>query len=173
MADENPGNLPLKIGILIGCVNYWEFMTGDSRRGESGPVGIGSRLGYILSRSIERGNCSCCCVSHVCKNSKSCRSNLLKIYGNEELQTYNEDDIKVLQLFDKCTNFNDNNRYKVRLPFKFDPDLIGDNYKIAYNILWSLLKQFQMNKILVGGVQQSHTKSAERWCDRSCPHICT
>ena len=43
-ADENPGNLPLEVDILIGCASYWDFMTGDSKRGENGPVALGSKL---------------------------------------------------------------------------------------------------------------------------------
>ena len=54
MADENPANLPLKTDILVGVANYWDFITGDSKRGQSGPVALGSKLRYILSVSVEK-----------------------------------------------------------------------------------------------------------------------
>lgn len=37
------------IDILIGWDNYWEFVAGESIRGDFGPTGVKSKLGWLLS----------------------------------------------------------------------------------------------------------------------------
>ena len=39
----------MNVDILIGCQNYWDFIGYKQIRGESGPVAIASRLGFVLS----------------------------------------------------------------------------------------------------------------------------
>ena len=59
-------------------------------------------------------------------------------------------DMKVLTKFEEQTVFGEENRYIIKLPYKLDPDLVGDNYyRNAYNRLWSLLNQFGTNKDLL------------------------
>ena len=154
MADENPENLPLRIDILVGASFYWDFMTGEIIRGQSGPVALSSKLGYILSGSVGQVNNSSstfACVSHVLKveftglNPKEInKSNLLNLYGNEELVSYCQEDVEMLSKFEESTVFKVG-RFEVRLPFKMDPALIGDNYRNAVNRLGSLLKQLEKN----------------------------
>ena len=38
--------------ILIGSDYYWEFITGEILRGNSGPVAINTKLGWVLSGLI-------------------------------------------------------------------------------------------------------------------------
>ena len=38
-----------RIDILLGSDFYWEFVTGETRRGEGGPVAISTTLGWVLS----------------------------------------------------------------------------------------------------------------------------
>ena len=41
--------------MLIGSANYWDFMLmNDQVRRMTGPVALGSKLGYILSGVIEK-----------------------------------------------------------------------------------------------------------------------
>ncbi len=39
----------LEVDVLIGCDLYWELITGNIRCGDSGPVAIQTRLGWVLS----------------------------------------------------------------------------------------------------------------------------
>ena len=39
----------LEIDILIGSDQYWELVTGETRHGDSGPVAICTKLGWVLS----------------------------------------------------------------------------------------------------------------------------
>jgi hypothetical protein len=48
LADD-PEEETLGIDILIGSDLYWEFVTGENRRGESGPIAINTTLGWVLS----------------------------------------------------------------------------------------------------------------------------
>ena len=159
LADEDPEDLPLHIDILIGCANYWDFMTGETKRGVSGPVALGSTLGYILSGSVEKKNdestsmftshVSLCLGDTIVGQKELIRANLSQLYGNEELRGYSEDDVKILEHFEENTILNNENRYEVRLPFRRDAGFVGDNYRNAYNRLGNLFKQFQKNKDLL------------------------
>lgn len=48
LADD-PGEETRGIDILIGSDLYWEFVTGETRRGEGGPIAINTTLGWVLS----------------------------------------------------------------------------------------------------------------------------
>ena len=41
---------PDSIDILIGLDHYWDFVTGETIRGEFGPTAVRSKLGWLLSR---------------------------------------------------------------------------------------------------------------------------
>ena len=49
LADSCHDNLTLDMDVLIGSDYYWDLVTGDIRCGESGPVAINTRLGWVLS----------------------------------------------------------------------------------------------------------------------------
>jgi len=38
----------LEVDLLIGSDFYWEFVTGETIRGEIGPVAINTTLGWVL-----------------------------------------------------------------------------------------------------------------------------
>ena len=40
---------PLEVDVLIGSDYYWKLATGEVRCGTTGPVAIGTRLGWVLS----------------------------------------------------------------------------------------------------------------------------
>ena len=53
LADEGGRDSQLEIDLLIGSDYYWQFMTGEIRRGDSGPVAVKTHLGWVLSGPIE------------------------------------------------------------------------------------------------------------------------
>ena len=121
MADGNPENAPLQIDMLIGASNYWDFMTGEMRKGQSGPVALGSKLGYILSGTVNKQadnlHSANVCVSYIFQVESKImelkevdRKNLLSLYGNEELHN-NIKDIAVLEKFEGTACINDEKRY--------------------------------------------------------------
>ena len=52
LADPSDGSSHLDIDVLIGCDQYWELVTGETRRGNSGPVALNTELGWILSGPV-------------------------------------------------------------------------------------------------------------------------
>ena len=48
LADANHGeNDMMEVDLLIGSDYYWWFVTGETRRGEDGPVAVRTRLGWV------------------------------------------------------------------------------------------------------------------------------
>lgn len=53
LANSSMGAAELQIDILIGSDFYWQFTTGETRRGRpGGPVAIGTHLGWVLSGPV-------------------------------------------------------------------------------------------------------------------------
>lgn len=55
LADVTPGEA-MEVDVLIGSTYYWEFVTGETRRGSEGPVAIKTTLGWVLSGVAEYRN---------------------------------------------------------------------------------------------------------------------
>lgn len=51
LADE-PCSSGCSIDLLIGSDYYWNFVTGETKRGDEGPVAVNSKLGWLLSGPI-------------------------------------------------------------------------------------------------------------------------
>ena len=49
LADFSDGTSSLDVDILIGSDYYWNLVTGEVCRGNSGPVAIHTRIGWVLS----------------------------------------------------------------------------------------------------------------------------
>ena len=52
LADLGESNSPLSVDILT-IIDYWQVVTGEICKGEGGPTGIQTRLGWVLSGPIE------------------------------------------------------------------------------------------------------------------------
>ena len=51
LADE-PCSSGSSTDLLIGSDYYWNFATGETKRGEEGPIAVNSKLGWLLSRPL-------------------------------------------------------------------------------------------------------------------------
>lgn len=47
---------------MIGSDYYWNFVTGDTKRGEEGPITVDSNLGWLLSHPINGTLDQCCYI---------------------------------------------------------------------------------------------------------------
>ena len=45
-------NLGMDVDLLIGSDFYWNFLTGEIRRGEVGPVAMKTKVGWVLSGPV-------------------------------------------------------------------------------------------------------------------------
>ena len=52
LADLSPDET-LQVDMLIGSDFYWDFITGRTIRGRSGPVAVETTLGWVLSGPAE------------------------------------------------------------------------------------------------------------------------
>ena len=59
LADYSTGAEPAEVDILIGSDQYWQIVTGEVRRGESGPTALRTKLGWVLSGPIDSSTCDC------------------------------------------------------------------------------------------------------------------
>ena len=82
LADE-PSSSENSIELLIGSDYYWLFVTGETRRGEEGPMAVDSKLGWLLSGPINEVSCDWCYVTH---------TNLI-IEGEKPLFQPSQDDV--------------------------------------------------------------------------------
>lgn len=49
LADCSSGHSQLEVDILVGSNQYWDLVTGEIRRGQTGPVVINTVLGWVPS----------------------------------------------------------------------------------------------------------------------------
>lgn len=49
LANFDNGVAEMPVDILIGSDHYWTVVTGEVVRGETGPIAIGTHLGWVLS----------------------------------------------------------------------------------------------------------------------------
>ncbi|XP_066923479.1 uncharacterized protein [Clytia hemisphaerica] len=163
LADQNPDNLPLQIDVLIGSADYWNFIGQKQIRSPNGPTAISSELGYVLSGPVEGGgkiksSTTNVVSTHFMRAVQTDRTEdkltyLNKAYDTDWRKTLTEEDITVLQDFEKSTVFEEG-RYHVSLPFKENSEPLGDNYRTAKKRLQHLHEQFSKDKQLFADYEQ-------------------
>ena len=52
LADTHHSDTPLDVDMLIGSDFYWQLTTGEIIRGQTGPVAINTKLGWVLSGPV-------------------------------------------------------------------------------------------------------------------------
>ena len=133
LADSyNSGHVP--IDILIGADSYWKFMENNIITGNSGPVAIKSKFGFVLSGNIGPVSNDCSVmVSHVLKcQAEILADNRVNQFWDIENMGFNSDEKVAVNAFHDTINFKKcNKRYEVHLPFKEDDSLISDNYTLC------------------------------------------
>ena len=160
MADFNNGSSDLKIDVLIGGNFYWKFMTGEVKSGNSGPVAMGTVLGWVLSGAFEEGRNSASTnfvQSHVLKitcespvtleidRDKELLGYISKFWDSEEMGVDSpEDKTRALKKFEESIQF-DGSHYSVRLPWKCNPEVLPDNFVVAKGRLKSLYRRLSSN----------------------------
>ena len=126
LADE-PFDAEGSIDILIGCDYYWHFVTGETRRGDEGPIAVNSKLGWLLSGPV-KGTLDRSYVTH---------SNLI-IEGHDDLFARNEDDVLTNTLKNfwetEAIGIKDLTQQETKESFKIDVAWSEDRYEV--NLPW-------------------------------------
>ena len=152
--DQDSGS----IDVLIGSDNYWNFVTGETIRGDYGRTAISSKLGWLLSGPIngagtnsvdtfttnliiswEFGNRSA-------NGDDELKSTLKQFWETESIGIREPEDSSINQLsksFLKNIKYEDH-RYEVSLPWKEEQMDVPTDYDYCYNRLKSL--QYKLRK---------------------------
>ena len=160
---------------MIGGDYYHDFVCDEVVTGESGPVTLLTKLGYVLSGSIERKrnqsnkhvNISHSHIMHIHCESKEELIDTKSFWNNEKIGTENSKNDIIKNSVDSfvknefndsekfenhifksfCENIKfDDGKYEVKFPFTPGNEIINDNYLLAKNTLKKLSEHFYESK---------------------------
>lgn len=157
---EEPCSCGTSIDLLIGSDYYWNFVTGETKYGEPGPIAVISNLGWLSSGLID-GTADRNYVTH---------SNLI-IHGQNSLFQPSQDDIltntlktfwetKAIGISDWSSNEDviesfginvkrNGGRYEVKLPWKEDCKPSSNGYQLCESRLRSLYHKLRKEPSLL------------------------
>ena len=117
LGDCNVNNSDSQIDVLIGADHYWNFMTGEVKRGSKGPVAIKTILGWVLNGTFQLQSSSQTSVN-------LCDSHVLKISAIEKKSICNDKFTR----FWEIENSNKNEKFSM-LEFIQKIELNGQKYE--------------------------------------------
>ena len=126
-----------EIDVLIGGDFYWKVFTGKVARGENGPIGLETKVGWVLSRVVgERKNethTNFISHTHVLKiaNARSLKNldkNVKKFWDLESIGIKENEKSMYQELSDEIF-INKEGRYEVNLPFKISHPVLPDYFE--------------------------------------------
>ena len=129
----------MEVDLLIGSDSYWWFVTGETRRGEHGPVAVRTKLGWVLSGTLSlEGECTTAhnfLTTHVLRVDAappiqdSLDEVLHSFWKLESLGVDSKTD-SVMEEFTQTVQFK-NGRYEVSLPWKNPHPTLPDIYQLS------------------------------------------
>ena len=151
LSDSSDSKLNCNVDILIGADYYWDFVSGNIWRRNSGPVAIEIILGWVLSGAYEFKNNISATVNvsstHVLKTSvqesdinyDSCFQKFWQIESSETKA-------KSFSDYPKHVYFN-GHKYETLLPWKKYCELVPYNYALSESRLYSLIKCLKQDPV--------------------------
>ena len=141
------------IDILIGSDYYWDLVSGETIRGDSGPTAVSSKFGWLLSGPL-RDSVTADSISSNLIISGECPlaaqkdeelvNTLEKFWKTESIGIQSEESDTCQSVKEFVNVRHNGQRYEVELPFKGDCLPIPDNYNLCYNRLKSM--HFKLSK---------------------------
>ena len=146
LADPSDGSSPLNIDILIGSDFYWEFVTGDTCRGPTGPIAIDTKFGWVLSGPDTSSTDSVMLITHslCCVQNTTSLEDRLNSFWELESFGVSGADLSIHDKFKDSVNFVDG-RYEVKLPWREMHPTLPNNYSLCLKRLRGLLKRLRHN----------------------------
>ena len=152
IADSPDDEMPLEIDLLISLNSYWNFVTGEVRRGGTGPIAMNTRLGWLLSevtmmpRELQQSHNL---LAHVLSIDASPQQDgrleeVLQSFWR--LESWGIDGSKecVLEEFNQTVQFKEGH-YEVTLPWKHSHPPLPDNYALYQKRLNGLIHRLRSN----------------------------
>ena len=150
LADHPNSGSVMEVDLLIGSDYYWSFVTGETRRGDGGPVAVRTKLGWVLSGMVpgQRSSHSLL-TTHVLRVDASPHhtenlEELLHSFWNLESLGIEDPESSVLEEFTKTVCFKEG-RYEVSLPWKDACPPLPDNYELSKKRLGGLLNRLKQS----------------------------
>ena len=154
LADSDSDS-PAQVDVLIGSDYYWELTTGEIRRGNTGPVAIGTKLGWVLSGPGPSMPTQLSATNLITTHILTVGARPLNDYDlNETLRSFWELEslgIRIVEAeksihdkFKEEISFKDG-RYKVSLPWKEMHDPLPDNYALSLRRLEGLIRRLKQS----------------------------
>ena len=146
------GQHDAEVDILIGSDHYWKIVTGKSKKGESGPTAIQTKLGWVFSGPTGEGSPNVIYTSNLATiHTLKCASEEVECKNDALVQELKKFwDLETLGIQPQCVyeEFVESikckdNYYEVNLPWKPDHAELPDNYDLSKKRLHGLLKRLR------------------------------
>ena len=155
LADPTDGRSRLKVDILVGSDQYWDLITGETRRGQSGPVAISTELGWVLSGPAvppDQIQPLTSLVTHTLRvdglpPTDQALDDSLKSFWELEsfgISPRSDTDLSVHEEFEGSVRFV-YGRYQVELPWKNSHPPLADHYNLCLKRLRGLIRRLQQD----------------------------
>ena len=157
LADDFENDRNEEIDVLIGSDYYWQIVTAAMKKGESGPVALSSRLGWLLSGALHDSATTIDVQSNLIISSKSEMNygtldeeqdlvGTLKMFWETEAIGIRQPENAVQsEEFTKYV-YRQGDRYEVTLPWKGEHLPIPNNYELSCNRLRSMHSKCKRNR---------------------------
>ena len=146
LADFSRVGDDLQVDALIGSDHYWQLVTGQVIRGQSGPTAIDTHLGWVLSGPVcSDANLHNLNPTHsllVQTSDVQSMDQLLKNFWELESLGIQSVEPSVYDTFKQFIKFDDG-RYEVSLPLRSDQIRPPSNFLLAKRRLEGLLKRLR------------------------------
>lgn len=157
LADTSDGHSRMEVDVLVGGDHYWDLVTGQTVRGEGGPVAIQTNVGWMLSGPVKP-------TEHLTSTVGLVATHVLRV-DSQPHSTRELDD--TLQSFWKleslgictpersvCDDFVSSvqfkeGRYEVALPWREDHAPLPQNYQLCERRLHGLLRRLQQQPAIL------------------------
>ena len=153
----------MDVDMLIGADYYWELTTVWINRGESGPVAIHTKVGWVLSGPVpssRQNQQSSLPIPGTPEHTMETLDDTLRSFWDLKSLGIKDPDQSVFAEFEESIQFQDG-RYEVSLPWKDPHPVLPDNYQLCLKRLQSLLRHIRQDPVTLqeyDSVIQNHTK---------------
>ncbi|XP_044184801.1 uncharacterized protein LOC122964943 [Acropora millepora] len=141
------------IDVLIGSDYYWDFVSGDSIKGDQGPTAVYSKFGWLLSGPMHDHSSSGVVSSNLIisggsddmfgEQDNELVESLKKFWETESIGIISEDQLRQDDKRKPDIHFNGHN-YEIGLPWKEDLQPSTNSYRLSESRLRSL--HFKMKR---------------------------
>ena len=157
LADTSDGETSLEVDMLLGADYYWDLVTGETRRGKTGPIAISTRLGWVLSgpaHSLKQCSTTVSLITTHTLQQLPDEETLKKLdcelraFWELESLGIKDPDTSVYEEFGNSIQFK-KGRYEVSLPWKDLHATLPNNYHLSLKRLRGLLRRLRQNPMIL------------------------